>query len=87
MYTRKKSRVINMSVPVALLKEVDRLAKREERTRSEIFREAARRYVEQHRWGNKDSSGLLLRLAASAVQGPRHNPDHDEVLYGKGRAK
>ena len=76
-----------MTVPPALLREIDRLAKQEGRTRSEVFREAARRYLEEHRFGKKDSSGLLSRLAANAVQGPRYNPDHDEILYGKGRAK
>ena len=82
-----RSRIVNMTVPVALLKEIDRLAKREGRTRSELFREAARRYLLEYPFRRKDSSGLLARLAAGAVMGPRHNPDVDEVLYGKGLAR
>jgi len=40
------SRVINISLPEGLLKEIDKRARRERRTRSEFFREAARRYLE-----------------------------------------
>lgn len=40
------SRVINISLPEELLREVDQVARRERRTRSEFFREAARRYLE-----------------------------------------
>jgi len=39
-------KVINISLPQELLAEIDRLARQEGRTRSELFREAARRYLE-----------------------------------------
>lgn len=38
--------VVNISLPQELLEEVDLLAQREKRTRSELFREAVRRYLE-----------------------------------------
>ena len=42
---------VNVSFPKQLLKTMDRLAKREARTRSELLREAARQYVERkQRW-------------------------------------
>lgn len=42
---------VNVSFPRALLKTMDRLAKRESRSRSELLREAARLYVERkQRW-------------------------------------
>ncbi len=73
-----------MTVPAHLLKEIDRLAGAEGRTRSELFREAARRYIEQRQRPTKDSSRLLSRLAASAVQGPHVSAaDHDRILYRK----
>lgn len=40
------TKVINISLPQELLAEIDRLARKEGRTRSELFREAARRYLE-----------------------------------------
>lgn len=80
------SRIVNMTIPEELLKEVDAVAQDEGRTRSELFREAVRRYVqEQHR---KDSSHLLLRLAALAVKGPNLSAaDLDPLLYARRRAR
>jgi len=80
------SRIINMTVPQELLREVDEVAKAEGRTRSEIFREAVRRYVKQH--DKKDSTQVLLRLAALAVKGPNLSAaDLDRLLYGKRHAR
>ena len=44
------ARVINISLPDDLLREIDEYAKVERRTRSELFREAARQYIENRRW-------------------------------------
>ena len=59
------SKVINISLPEELLQEVDRLACWEKRTRSELFREAVRRYLEGKRrleltasWREADRRGL-----------------------------
>lgn len=42
---------INLSISGELLKKVDRVAERENRSRSEVFREAVRGYVERRaRW-------------------------------------
>ncbi len=62
------SRIINMTVPEELLREVDEVAEAEGRTCSELFREAVRRYLEQRE--KKDSTQVLSRLAALAVKGP-----------------
>ena len=45
------SKVINISLPEELLQEVDQLAQVEKRTRSELFREAVRRYLQQTSFG------------------------------------
>lgn len=75
------SRIINMTVPEDLLREVDEVAKAEGRTRSELFREAVRRYVKQR--DQKDSTQVLSRLAAHAVKGPNLSAmDLDRLLYG-----
>ena len=43
-------KVINISLPEELLGEIDEFARLERRTRSELFREAARQYIESRRW-------------------------------------
>ena len=44
------AKVINISLPDELLREVDEYARLERRSRSELFREAARQYIENRRW-------------------------------------
>jgi predicted transcriptional regulator len=47
----RPSHTFTISLPPDLADEVDQLAKEEHRSRSELFREAFRRYVNsQHRW-------------------------------------
>jgi len=80
------SRIINMTVPEELIKEVDEVAKVEGRTRSELFREAVRRYVQEQRFARKDAAPLLSRLAVLAVKGPNLSAsDLDRILYGRAR--
>lgn len=37
---------VNLALPTAMLDDLDRLAKREHRTRTDLIREAARRYLQ-----------------------------------------
>jgi CopG family transcriptional regulator/antitoxin EndoAI len=53
----RTSKVLSLSLPPALLREAERLAKQEGRTRSELFREALRRYVEERRWAELRAYG------------------------------
>ena len=46
----RTSVVTSLSIPPKLLREAERLAKREGRTRSELMREALRRYMVDSRW-------------------------------------
>jgi CopG family transcriptional regulator/antitoxin EndoAI len=46
----RTTRVLSLSLPPDLAREAERVAKQEGRTRSELFREALRRYVEDRRW-------------------------------------
>ena len=41
------SKIVNISLPESLLSLIDAVADTESRTRSEFFREAARRYIEE----------------------------------------
>lgn len=45
------NQTVNISFEKSLLKEIDKIAKREHRSRSELIREAARTYIEKKtRW-------------------------------------
>jgi len=44
------SKTLSLSLPPELAREAERIAKREGRTRSEVFREALRRYIQEQRW-------------------------------------
>lgn len=60
----------NLSFQKALINEVDVLAKRESRSRSELLREAARLYIErQKKWE------FLFTLGASVVRESGLSPD------------
>ena len=46
----RSSNVISVSLPPQLQKEAERIAAKEGRTRSELFREALRRYIWSQKW-------------------------------------
>jgi CopG family transcriptional regulator/antitoxin EndoAI len=46
----RTTRILSLSLPPDLVREAERVAKQEGRTKSELFREALRRYVEARRW-------------------------------------
>ena len=53
---------ISISLPKAMTRQVDQLCKAEQRTRSELFREALRSYVKERAW--------LAQFAARGGQAP-----------------
>jgi len=46
----RTSKILSLSLPPTLLREAERVAKKEGRTKSELFREALRRYLQERRW-------------------------------------
>ena len=46
----RTTRILSLSLPPELVREAERIAKQEGRTKSELFREALRRYIEERRW-------------------------------------
>jgi metal-responsive CopG/Arc/MetJ family transcriptional regulator len=48
---------VSITLPSSMLADAERIAKREGRTKSELFREALRRYVEQQEWTAIDTFG------------------------------
>ncbi len=58
----KTSRVLSFSLPPVLLREAERLAKEEGRTKSELFREALRWYIGERRWRKLQRYGTKRAL-------------------------
>ncbi len=46
----RTTKVLSLSLPPELLREAERIAKKEGRTKSELFREALRRYIQEQEW-------------------------------------
>jgi CopG family transcriptional regulator/antitoxin EndoAI len=46
----RTTKVMTLSLPPDMAKEIEQLLKDENRTRSELFREALRRYINDRRW-------------------------------------
>ena len=69
---------ITISLPKAMTRQVDHLCKAEQRTRSELFREALRSYVKERAW--------LTQLEARAAKLPIYRPTRRELeAIRKGR--
>ncbi len=46
----RTTKTISLSIPPGMAKKIQELMKEEDRTRSELIREALRRYVEEQEW-------------------------------------
>lgn len=53
----RTTKVLSLSMPPELLFEAERLAKKEQRTKSELFREALRRYIQEQKWAELQQYG------------------------------
>ena len=58
----RTSKILSLSLPPDLLREAERVAKKEGRTKSELFREALRRYIQEQQWAG------LRRYGAQRVR-------------------
>lgn len=46
----RSSKILSITLPPAMLEEAERLAKKENRTKSELVREALRQYMQAREW-------------------------------------
>ena len=46
----RATKILSLSLPPDLVREAEKIARQEGRTKSELFREALRRYIEERRW-------------------------------------
>lgn len=68
----RTTKILSLSLPPELLREAERVAKKEGRTKSELFREALRRYVQEQRWRELQRYGAKqarkLRIKETEVE-------------------
>ena len=67
------TRVRSLSLPSDLVREAERLAKQEGRTKTEVLREALRRYGEERRWRalQRYGAGRARKVGMRAADGER----------------
>jgi len=53
----RTTKILSLSLPPELLREAETLAKREGRTKSELLREALRRYLQEQEWRSLQRHG------------------------------
>ncbi len=54
----RTTKILSLSLPPELLLEAERIAKKEGRTKSELFREALRRYIQDKKWRELQEYGM-----------------------------
>lgn len=63
----RTTKVLCLSLPPNMLKKAEQLAKAENRTKSELFREALRCYMEDRRW-ERLQRGLVRRAGELGIK-------------------
>ena len=96
IYVSRTSKIIGFSVPPAVAKEVETLAKEENRTRSELFREMVRVYRRYCQQRDRDETRWVMKLIEEAKAEQAENPmtvdelmaeDDQLVRYGARQAR
>ena len=64
----RTTQIISISVPPEMTCRIDRLARSESRTRSELLREALRRYLEEQDWKRLFNYGRLKAKSAGIAR-------------------
>jgi CopG family transcriptional regulator/antitoxin EndoAI len=78
----RTSKILSLSLPPTLLREAERLAKKEGRTKSELFREALRRYLQERRWAELRRYGTQQARKLGLME---TDVEHLIAEYRKGR--
>ncbi len=55
----RTTKILSLSLPPEMAAQVDEITKEEGRTKSELFREALRRYIEERKWARLYKYGEL----------------------------
>src|ERR1017187_7817825 len=96
MNMSRTTKIMGFSVPPAVVREVESLAKQERRTKSELFREMVRVYRRFTEQRNRDDDRWIMNLIDEAKADQANNPmSVEEMLkesdrlarYGEKQAK
>ncbi len=76
----RTTKVLGFSVPPALVKEVEQVAKEERRTKSELFREMVRVYQRYRKKRDVDEERWVMELIREAKEEEEKNPMTEEEM-------
>jgi CopG family transcriptional regulator/antitoxin EndoAI len=79
----RTTKVMTLSLPPEMVKEVEQIAKEEKRTKSELFREALRKYINDKNWQQIRQWGLK----ASQELGVSTEEEVDKLIHLHRKAK
>jgi Arc/MetJ-type ribon-helix-helix transcriptional regulator len=79
----RRTKNISITMPIAMAKQVERLAKRENRTMSELVREALRRYEGGSARTSHDDLQWAVQLIADSKREQREKPMSSEELIAE----
>lgn len=79
----RTTKVLTLSLPPEMAEEVENIAREEKRTKSELFREALRRYINDRRWIQIRQWGLRTSHEAGILT----EEDVDELIHQYRRSK
>jgi hypothetical protein len=66
----RSTRNVSITMPTAMVKEAERLAKHEKRTMSELLREAFRQYKERRGHGREDDLQMVMQIVNEVIKRP-----------------
>jgi len=78
----RTTRILSLSLPPELLRAAQRVAEAEGRTKSELFREALRRYLEERKWRDLQRYGMGRARRLGTAEG---DVERLVEVYRKGR--
>lgn len=76
------TRVRSVSLPAGLVREAERLARQERRTRTKVLREALRRYGEERRWRGRSRAAGRRRPARRSRAGTNATRSSCQITTG-----
>jgi len=76
----RTTKMVGFSVPPTLVREVEKMAKQERRTKSELFREMVRVYQRYRKQREEDEERWVMNLIREAKEEQERNPLSPEEL-------
>ncbi|MFZ6017113.1 MAG: CopG family ribbon-helix-helix protein [Nitrospirota bacterium] len=78
----RTTKVMTLSLPPEMVKEVERLTKDEKRTKSELFREALRKYINDRQWQQIRQWGIKTARELNIS----NEEDVNTIIHSQGRS-